>query len=137
MKKKSLVIICIVLFVVLSVLLFLIFGLSKDNEVELKDYSYVNVEEIKTKEFAILNDNILDIRNVKIVEGYLEGVVFINSEENYKNLNFKVNIYDESGNLLDNINFNFENVLAYEERDLFYPIQKDLSKAYYVDIEEM
>ena len=29
-----------------------------------------------------------------------------------------------------------KDISSYEERDLFYPIQKDLSNAYYIDVKE-
>ncbi|MBE6151109.1 MAG: hypothetical protein E7162_04795 [Firmicutes bacterium] len=136
MKKKVLIISSIIIFVlILGISLFFI--LDKDEEpIKLKDFSFVNVDEIKTKEISTLDDNIVSVRDIRISDGYLEGIVFINGDKSFNKLKVLVSLYDIDGNLLDEISFEFENMAPYEERDLFYAIQKDLSNAYYVDIKE-
>ncbi len=139
MKKKVLIVSSIVLVVLIfGISLFLILGKKEEELVKLKDYSYVNVEEIKIMEVSTLSDedNIVSVKDVRISNGYLEGTILLNSDKSYKNLKVLVSLYDEEGNLLDKISFDFENVSPYEERDLFYAIQKDLSNAYYVDVKE-
>ena len=135
---RKLIIICSVLIVfVLSFSLFLIFEKDKeDDNVKLTDYSYVNVESLKMSDINTLDLNDFIIKDAKINNGYLEGIFFNNSLDNYDVLNIVVSIYDEEGNLLDDINFEFKDIFSYEERDLFYPIQKDLSSAYYIDVKE-
>ena len=139
MKKKFLIISGIVIVVlVLGISLFLILN-NEDKTVKLKDFSYVNVEEIKPMEVSTLkdnDDNVIIVRDVRISSGYLEGTILLYSDKNYEKLKVMVCLYDEEGNLIDEINFEFENVSPYEERDLFYAIQKDLSNAYYVDVKE-
>lgn len=136
MKKKFLIGGMLLLVVVLSISLFLIFDKDEEEKVELKDYSYVNVESLKTSDINTLRLENFTVRDVRIKNGYLEGSFLTNSEDSYDNLNIIVNIYDEDGNKLEEIDFEFNNVLPNEERDLFYPIQSDLSNAYYVSVEE-
>ncbi len=139
MKKIVLIICNMFLVIVLCVSLFVIFNNKEEKDkIILKDYSYVNVEEIKTMELSTLSDddNVISVRDVRISSGFLEGTIVINSDKSYKKLKTIVNLYDEEGNILDEISFEFEDVSPYEERDLFYAIQKDLSDTYYVDIKE-
>ena len=139
MKKIVLIICNMFLVIVLCVSLFVIFNNKEEKDkIILKDYSYVNVEEIKTMELSTLSDddNVISVRDVRISSGFLEGSIVINSDKSYKKLKTIVNLYDEEGNILDEISFEFEDVSPYEERDLFYAIQKDLSDTYYVDIKE-
>lgn len=138
MKKISLIVFNIVLGLVLFISLVVILNREKEERIVFKDYSYVNVEEIKTMELSTLSDddNVISVRDVRISSGFLEGTIALNSDKSYKNLKTIVSLYDEDGKVLDEISFEFENVLPYEERDLFYAIQKDLSDTYYVDIKE-
>jgi len=75
MKKKVLIISSIIIFVlILGISLFFI--LDKDEEpIKLKDFSFVNVDEIKTKEISTLDDNIVSVRDIRISDGYLEGLI--------------------------------------------------------------
>lgn len=137
MKKVILVVFNIVLVVVAFISLFVIFNREKEEKTVFKDYSYVNVEEIKAMKLSTLSDdNIINVKDVRISSGFLEGTIVLNSNKSFKKLKAIVGLYDEKGNVLDEISFEFENVLPYEERDLFYAIQKDLTNAYYVDIKE-
>ena len=137
MKKISLIVFNIVLGLVLFISLVVILNREKEERTVFKDYSYVNVEEIKAMKLSTLSDdNIINVKDVRISSGFLEGTIVLNSDKSYKNLKTIVSLYDEDGKVLDEISFEFENVLPYEERDLFYAIQKDLSNAYYVDVKE-
>lgn len=137
MKKISLIVFNIVLGLVLFISLVVILNREKEERTVFKDYSYVNVEEIKAMKLSTLSDdNIINVKDVRISSGFLEGTIVLNSDKSYKNLKTIVSLYDEDGKVLDEISFEFENVLPYEERDLFYAIQKDLTNAYYVDIKE-
>ena len=136
MKKKVFIASCIVMVVlILGILLVLILN-KKDEADKVKDYSNINVEEIKVKEYKLLEDSIVNVKDVRINDGYLEGTISFNSDKSLDKIKVIVSLYDKDVNLLDEISFEFENVSPYEERDLFYAIQKDLSKAYYVDVKE-
>ena len=135
--KKIIIISSLFVILVSSFSLFLIFG--KDDEkdsVKIDDYSYVNVESLKTSDVNTLDVNDFIIKDARINKGYLEGIFFNNSEQSYEVLNIIISLYDEDGNILDEINFEFKDISSYEERDLFYPIQKDLSNAYYIGVKE-
>lgn len=136
MKKKVFIISSILLVVVLVISLFLIFGKDKEKKVVLKDYSYVNVETLKTNDVNTLDENDFIVKDARISNGYLEGTFFNNSDSSFEVLKLIVYIYDEDGNILDEINFEYEDVVSYDERDLFYPIQKDLSDGYYISVKE-
>ena len=136
MKKKVFIASCIVMVVlILGILLVLILN-KKDEPDKVKDYSNINVEEIKVKEYKLLEDSIVNVNDVRINDGYLEGTISFNSDKSLDKIKVIVSLYDKDDNLLDEISFEFENVSPYEERDLFYAIQKDLSNAYYVDVKE-
>lgn len=136
MKKKVFIASCIVMVVlILGILLVLILN-KKDEPDKVKDYSNINVEEIKVKEYKLLEDSIVNVNDVRINDGNLEGTISFNSDKSLDKIKVIVSLYDKDVNLLDEISFEFENVSPYEERDLFYSIQKDLSKAYYVDVKE-
>ena len=135
--KKIIIISSLFVILVSSFSLFLIFG--KDDEkdsVKFEDYSYVKVESLKTSDVNTLDVNDFIIKDARINKGYLEGIFFNNSEQSYEVLNIIISLYDEDGNILDEINFEFKDIASYEERDLFYPIQKDLSNAYYIGVKE-
>jgi len=136
MKKKILIGSSLVLVVVLLISLFLILGgKEEDPKAKLEDYSHVNVESLKTNETEKLSLNTINVLNARIRNGYLEGIIFNNSEKNYEVLDIKVILLNKKQNKLDEISFQFNDFLAYEERDMFYPIQKDLSNAYYIYVE--
>ena len=61
-----------------------------------------------------------------------EATVVSVNDEDY--VNFDIIIYDENDNVLDTIEYEFLDVFAEEERDLFCIVDTDLSKASYFEV---
>ena len=61
-----------------------------------------------------------------------EATVVSVSDVDY--VNFDILIYDDNDNILDTIEYEFVDVFAEEERDLFCIVEKDLSKASYFEV---
>lgn len=132
MKKKYFIFGGLVAVLVVMIMLGVIFidNMKKEKEI---DYSTINVEKLVDK-VKNSDKNSFELLDCKIRNGYFEGIFYNNSDVSYDYLEIKVNFYDKDGKKIDDISFIFNNINSYEERDLYYPIQSDLSDAYYIDI---
>jgi len=135
MNKKLIVsLFFIIVLIVFGIVCFFIDNREEDNLIEKKSVNDViesrTIELINVSEendsFIVKNFK-LDINsNINVLEG-----VFISKEiEEIISLNLEIILYDKNNNEIEKFNFELQNVLFDEERDIFCQVNGDLSSAY-------
>ena len=145
MKKEKINYKYIVLgIIILIILVVIIVFVYKDNKEASKNkggnnntkvVSSYSIDLLENMEVDSYKEELFEINQAIINNGFFEGLLFYTDENVSAILNFTIVIYNKEHKELERVDFEFVDVRENEERDLYCFIDKDLSDAYYFEVE--